>query len=73
MIHEAAVISATSIMKCLGKGIEDEACMGSPTRPPAEDATSEDVDDISANAQHLSRGHVDEALPDGDIGEVRNP
>lgn len=52
------------IMKCLLKGIEDKARLCRPARPPADDATSEDVDD---------KGHVDEALPGRDIGEIRNP
>lgn len=57
-------MNGTPIMKCLLKGIEDKACMCRPARPPANDATSEDVD---------HEGHVDETLPGGDIGKVRNP
>lgn len=57
-------MSGTPIMKCLLQRIEDEARMCCPACPPADDATSEDVDD---------KGHVDETLPGGDIGEVRNP
>lgn len=64
VMHEAAAVSRTPIMKCLLQRIEDEACMCCPARPPADDATSEDVDD---------KGHVDETLPGGDIGEIRNP
>lgn len=35
-----------------------------PARPPANDTTGENVD---------HKGHVDETLPSGDIGEIRNP
>lgn len=38
--------------------------MRRPARPPSNDARSEEVDD---------KGDVDQALPGGDIGEVRNP
>lgn len=38
--------------------------MSGPARPPANDATSEGVDD---------EDHVDETLPSGDIGEIRKP
>lgn len=60
-MHEAAAMNGTSIMKGLLKGIEDETCMCCPARSPADDAASEDVDD---------KGHVDEALPGRDIGEI---
>ncbi|MNL55579.1 hypothetical protein D3C87_1790020 [compost metagenome] len=63
-MHEAASMNGTPIMKRLVKGIKDKACMCRPARAPANDATSEDVDD---------KGHVDETLPGGDIGEIRNP
>mgnify|MGYP003587797361 FL=1 len=64
VMHEVAAMSGTPIMKCLLKGIADKARMCRPARPPANDATSEDVD---------HEGHVDETLPGGDIGKVRNP
>ncbi|SDP36731.1 hypothetical protein SAMN05443582_104349 [Phyllobacterium sp. OV277] len=35
-------------MKRLVQGIEDEACVCRPACPPANDATSEDVDDMIA-------------------------
>ncbi len=42
------------IMECLLQGIEHKARMGSPARPPTDDAASEGVDHES---------HVDETLP----------
>ncbi len=38
--------------------------MRRPAHPPADDAAGEGVDD---------ERHVDETLPGGDIGEIRNP
>ena len=64
VMHEAAAMSGTPIMKCLLQGIEDKASMRRPARPLSNDATSKDVDD---------KGHVDKTLPCGDVGEVRNP
>ncbi|AKC10886.1 hypothetical protein At15955_53730 (plasmid) [Agrobacterium tumefaciens] len=51
-------MSGTPIMMSLLEGIEDKACMCCPARPPSDNATGEDVD---------HEGHVDEALPSGDI------
>ncbi len=64
MVHEPAAVNGTSIMKCLLKSIKDKARMCRPARPPANDAPGKDVD---------HKGHVDETLPGGDIGKVRNP
>ena len=55
-------MSGTPIMKCLLQRIEDEARMCCPACPPADDATSEDVDD---------KGHVDETLPGGEWSKKR--
>jgi hypothetical protein len=41
VMHEAAAMSRTPIMKCLLQSIEDKACMRHPARPPADDATSD--------------------------------
>jgi hypothetical protein len=71
VMYEATPMNGASFMKCLLTG--DKPCMCRPACPPADDATSEDVDYVRANAQHLSRGHVDETLPSGEIGKVRNP
>ena len=54
VMHEAAAMSGTPIMKCLLQRIEDEACMCCPARPPADNAACKGIDD---------EGHVDEALP----------
>ncbi|GAA5665306.1 hypothetical protein Brsp07_03811 [Brucella sp. NBRC 14130] len=62
VMHEAAAMSGTPIMKSLLQGIEDKACMRRPARPPSNDATSEDVDD---------KGHVDEPLPGGEWSKKR--
>ena len=64
VMHEASAMNGTPIMKSLLQGIEDKVSMRRPARPPADDATSEDIDD---------KGNVDEALPGGDIGKIRNP
>ena len=48
-------------MERLLEGIEDECGMGRARYPPADDAAGKDVDD---------EGHVDEALPGGDIGKI---
>lgn len=61
VMHEAAAMSGTPIMKSLLKGIEDKASMRRPAPPPSNDATSEDVDD---------KGHIDETLPGRDIGKI---
>lgn len=55
-------MSGTPIMKCLLKGIEDKPGIRRPARPPANDATSEDVYD---------KGHIDEALPGGEWSKKR--
>jgi hypothetical protein len=44
--------------------VTDKACMCRPARSPTNDAPNENVDD---------KGHVDETLPSGDIGGIRNP
>ena len=48
-------------MKCLVEGIEHKARMGSPARPPTDDTACEGIND---------EGHVNEALPGRDIGEI---
>lgn len=57
-------MNGTPLMKCLFQSIEDEPGMRRPAHPPADDAAREYVDD---------EGHIDETLPGGDIGEIRNP
>src|SRR4051795_7965065 len=63
MMDEAA-LHRTAVVQRLLKSIEDEVRMRRPRHPPADNAAGEDVDD---------EGHVDEALPGGDIGEIRHP
>ena len=46
------------------QGVQDEAGMGGPRRTPSDDAAGIGIDD---------EGHVNEAGPCGDIGEVRKP
>jgi hypothetical protein len=56
--------SGLPLMNGLFQGIEHEPGMGRAADPPADDAAGEGVDD---------EGHVDEALPGRDIGEVADP
>ena len=51
-------------MDGLFKGIQNETGMGCPADPPADDPTGIDID---------NEGHIDEACPGCDIGEVRDP
>jgi len=61
VVHEAATADRAPVVQGLFEGIEDEPGMGGPRRPPADDPTHKGVDD---------EGHVDEALPSRDIGEI---
>lgn len=51
-------------MESLLESIEDEPGMCCPAHPPADDASGESVN---------RDGHIDEALPGGDLGEIPNP
>jgi len=64
VVDETAAMNGTPIMERLLQRVEDEACMRRPAHPPADDAAGEGVDD---------EGHVNETLPCGDVGEIRNP
>ncbi len=64
MVDQTAAMDGTPVMKRLFQGIENEASMGGPARPPADDATGIGVDD---------EGDIDEACPGCDIGEVGDP
>src|SRR5207248_2916997 len=64
MMNETAALNRSAVMQCLLQGIEDEACMRCPRHAPANDVPGEGIGD---------KRHVDEALPCGDIGEVRQP
>ncbi len=60
----AAAMNGTPLMKRLFQSIEYEPGVRRSTHPPSDNPGGEGVDD---------EGHVDEALPGGDIGEVLNP
>ena len=62
MVHQAAAMGGTSLVKGLLQRIQHKAGMRGPAHPPADDAASIGVD---------HKGHVDEARPGADIGEVR--
>ena len=64
VVHEAAAMSGTPIMKRLIQGIEDEGGMCRPANTPADYTPGKYVYDES---------DIDEALPGGDICEIRNP
>ena len=53
-----------AIVERLLQGVEDEAGLGGAGHPPADDPAGERVD---------HEGHVDEALPRRDVGEIRHP
>ena len=64
MMHEPAAMDGPSIVQGLLQSIEHEAGMRRPAHPPADDPAGIGVDD---------EGHVDEAGPGRDIGEVGDP
>ncbi len=64
MVDQAAALNGTALVQGLLQRIQHEAGMGRAADPPADDAPGEGVDD---------EGHVDEAPPGGDVGEVRHP
>ena len=64
MMHEAATPDRTTLVQGLLQGIQHEAGMSGLGHTPADDATGEDVD---------HEGHIDEAAPGRDVGEVRDP
>ena len=63
VVNETAPHRAAVVQRLL-ESIEDEVRMRRPRHPPTDDAAGEDVDD---------EGHIHEALPGGDIGEIRYP
>lgn len=62
VMHKAAAMNGTPIMKRLFKSIENESCMCRPTDPPANDTPGECINDES---------DVDEALPSGQWSKKR--
>ena len=63
-MDEPAALNGSALVQSLFQRVEDKAGMGGPADPPADDPSGEGVDD---------EGHVDEALPGRDVGEVRQP
>src|SRR5215213_804847 len=64
MVHETATLDGSARVKGLLQGIQHEAGVSAPRDPPAYDPTSIGID---------HEGHVDEAGPGRDVGEVRDP
>jgi hypothetical protein len=63
-MNQPATSNGQPIMKRLVKGIEHKARMGRSACPPTDDTAGEGID---------YKGHVDEALPGRDIGEIGLP
>jgi hypothetical protein len=57
-------MSGSAFVQSLFESVEHKARMGGPAHPPADDTTDVGVDD---------EGHVNEARPSADIGEIREP
>jgi hypothetical protein len=64
VMDQAAPMNGAPIVERLFQGIENEARMRRPACPPADDAAGIGIND---------KGHVDEAGPGRDIGEVGDP
>ena len=64
MVDGAAALGRPAIVERLLQSIQDKAGVSGARHPPAHDAASEGVED---------EGHIDEALPRRDIGEIRDP
>jgi len=64
IFRQAAASNGSAIVQRLLQRVEHEAGMGRARGAPAHDPTRECVDD---------ERDVDEALPSGDVGEVRDP
>lgn len=64
VVNEPTAADRMPIVQSLFESIEDEASFGRTGNPPANDATSESIGD---------EGDIDEALPGGDVGKIREP
>lgn len=64
MMNQPATFDGPPIMQCLVEGIEDESRVRRPACPPTDDTAGEGIND---------EGHVSEALPGRDIGEIGYP
>src|SRR4051794_32339687 len=60
-MDEPAALNGSALVQSLFQRVEDKAGMGGPADLPADDPSGEGVDD---------EGHVDEALPGRDVGEI---
>lgn len=64
VMDQAAAVDGATVMDRLLQGVEDEGGMGRPADAPAHDVAGVDVD---------YEGHIDEARPGRDVGEVGDP
>jgi len=64
MVHQAGSVCGPSFVQGLLQRVEHEAGMRRPGDAPADEPAGVDIDD---------EGHIDEAGPGADIGEVREP
>src|SRR5690606_35505932 len=64
VVHQTAAMNGPPFVQGLLESVEHKARMRCPAHPPADDAAGVGVDD---------EGHVDEARPCADVGEVRKP
>src|SRR5690606_35720920 len=63
VMHETAAMNGTPIMKRLLQSIENEGRMRRPADAPTDDTPVKRIDD---------EGDIDEALPGGHVGKIRN-
>jgi hypothetical protein len=64
MVHETTALDRPALVKGLLQGIQHEAGVRRPAHPPADDAPRISID---------HEGHVHEAAPGRDVGEVADP
>src|SRR3954463_7837041 len=64
MVHETATLDGPARVQSLLKRVEHEAGVRRPAHPPADDAPGIGID---------HEGHVDEAGPGRDVGEIGDP
>src|SRR5690606_23127480 len=64
MMNQTAAMNGSAVVQGLFESVEHKARMGGPAHPPADDTARISIDD---------EGHIDEARPGADIGEIREP
>lgn len=64
VMDQAAAVDGATVMDRLLQGVEYEGGVGRPTDTSAHDVAGVDVD---------YEGHIDEARPGRDVGEIRDP